>query len=422
MRLLAISYMLPPALYPQAIQIGRILARLPAEIGAVSGAASLMAGGLDSDPEFDRRLAFRLEIPFRPALSGSALAIAKRFLPLYAAIPDEFRFWVAKAEAAVTTKLDESDFLPDLVASFGEPMSDHLLGLRLKRRYGLPWVAHFSDPWADSVFRRGQFLANAVNRRLEAQVIATADRIIFTSQETLDLVLRRYPDDLRYKMNVIPHGFDSKLYISPSAKPERIVVRYLGSLFGRRNPLPLFRALKTILEQEPALVAGVGFELIGPVSSWIARRPAYRALPQGLVRIVDTVPYRESLRLMAGADLLLVIDMPDEVSVFLPSKLIDYLGASVPIMGIVPPGASAALLKRLDAVIADPRKPSEIVAGLRRALAEARQRRRASEPAPWGDPAIRAEYRIERTAAAFAEILRETVAAVAGGRIPPHMI
>jgi len=410
MRLLAISYVLPPALYPQAIQIGRILARLPAEIGAVSGAASTMAGGLDSDLEFDRRLAFRLEIPFRPALSGSALAIAKRFLPLYAAIPDEFRRWVAKADAAVATKLDESGFRPDVVASFGEPMSDHLLGLRLKRRHGRPWVAHFSDPWADVVFRRGQFLANAINRRLEAQVIAAADRIVFTSQETIDLVMRRYPGDFRDKMSVVPHGFDFTLYNSPSSRPDGIVVRHLGSLYGRRNPLPLFRALRRILEQEPTLLAGVGFELIGQVSPWIARHPGYRALPQGLVRIVDTVSYRESLRLMAGADLLLVIDAPDEVSVFLPSKLIDYLGAGVPIMGIVPPGASATLLKRLDAVIADPRQPAEIVAGLRRALADARQRRLAGEIAPWGDPAIRAEYRIERTAAAFAEILRETVA------------
>ena len=37
MRILAVSYFLPPALYPQAIQIGRLLSHLPLEIGVVRG-------------------------------------------------------------------------------------------------------------------------------------------------------------------------------------------------------------------------------------------------------------------------------------------------------------------------------------------------------------------------------------------------
>ena len=67
-------------------------------------------------------------------------------------------------------------------------MSDHLLGLRLKRKPALPWVEHFSDPWSDNPFRRRFFLSNFLNRRYEAQVVRHADRVIFTSLETLDLV------------------------------------------------------------------------------------------------------------------------------------------------------------------------------------------------------------------------------------------
>jgi hypothetical protein len=109
---------------------------------------------------------------------------------------------------------------------------------------------------------------------------------------------------------------------------------------------------------------------------------------------------------MVDSDLLLVIDAPAALSVFLPSKLIDYLGAGVPIMGIVPPGTSAALLARLGAVLADPRQPEEIDTALRRALAEARQRRSLAPAPPWGDPVIRAGFTAERVASQFAEILR----------------
>jgi hypothetical protein len=43
------------------------------------------------------------------------------------------------------------------------------------------------------------------------------------------------------------------------------------------------------------------------------------------------VGYQESLKLMSEADALLVIDAPADQSVFLPSKLIDYIGAGRPI-------------------------------------------------------------------------------------------
>lgn len=404
MRLLAISYMLPPALYPQAIQIGRLLARLEGqEIGAVCGRPET-AEGLDSDADFARRLAFRLDVPFRPALSGLALNLARRFVPFYARIPDEFRRWVPRAEQAVVEKLAASGFKPELLLSFGEPMSDHLLGLRLKRRLGLPWLAHFSDPWADNPFRRGQFLANAVNRRLERGVVEAADRVVFTSAETLDLVMAKYPPAWKAKAAVVPHGFEPGLYPPRRPRSGDLAVRYLGNFYGHRSPLPLCRALLRLIEREPALLKDVRFELVGNLSPRMKLHPAWRRLPEGLVAHKPTVSHARSLALMAESDLLLVIDGPDELSVFLPSKLVEYLGACVPVFGIVPPGASARLIARLGGATADPRDDEVVAAGLAQALATARQARASLKP--WGDETVRAEYRAERVAAAFSAILK----------------
>ncbi len=296
MRLLAISYMLPPALYPQAIQIGRLLARLEGqEIGAVCGRPET-AEGLDSDADFARRLAFRLDVPFRPALSGLALNLARRFVPFYARIPDEFRRWVPRAEQAVVEKLAASGFKPELLLSFGEPMSDHLLGLRLKRRLGLPWLAHFSDPWADNPFRRGQFLANAVNRRLERGVVEAADRVVFTSAETLDLVMAKYPPAWKAKAAVVPHGFEPGLYPPRRPRSGDLAVRYLGNFYGHRSPLPLCRALLRLIEREPALLKDVRFELVGNLSPRMKLHPAWRRLPEGLVAHKPTVSHARSCR------------------------------------------------------------------------------------------------------------------------------
>ena len=165
MRVLAVSYVLPPSLYPQAIQVGRLLAHCSTEIGAVCGTAT-GGSGLDYDFGLDKTLAFRLEVSFLPTLSGLAHQLARRFVPFYARVPDEFRKWVPRAETAIRAHLERTGFVPDVLVTFGEPMSDHLVGLRLKRQMGLRWIAHFSDPWIDNPFRRHEFLARYVNARL----------------------------------------------------------------------------------------------------------------------------------------------------------------------------------------------------------------------------------------------------------------
>ncbi|MGA7388943.1 MAG: glycosyltransferase [Pseudolabrys sp.] len=408
MRLLAVSFFLPPDLFPQPIQIGRLLSHSSATVGALCGESSQTAPAALAD-EFDRQLAFRETVAFRPMLSGLAKTLARRFAPFYGRIPDEHRRWIPLAEKSVLSKLQESGFQPDVMVTFGEPMSDHLVGLRLKSRLGVPWIAHFSDPWVDNPFRRHEFLACFVNARLESRVIAVADRLIFTSEETRDLVMRKYPEQWRAKTEVLPHSFDPALYPQPTKASGPLTVRYLGNFYGHRSPVPLFRALKFLLTHEPKLLDDVQFELVGSMPSRMRMHASLRSLPAGLVRLRDTVPYQESLNLMSSSDLLLVIDGPDDLSVFLPSKLIDYLGARVPVLGIVPPGTSAKLLARLGAPVANPRDPEQVASTLRRALALASDRRRAANWQPWGNPTVASEYEVKNVAAAFRQIVQDTL-------------
>ena len=45
--------------------------------------------------------------------------------------------------------------LAQATVSFAQPWTNHLVGMRLHRDSGLPWVAHFSDPWIDSPYQQG---------------------------------------------------------------------------------------------------------------------------------------------------------------------------------------------------------------------------------------------------------------------------
>jgi hypothetical protein len=124
-------------------------------------------------------------------------------------------------------------------------------------------------------------------------------------------------------------------------------------------------------------------------------------LPEGLVRLVSSVEYVESLKLMAASDLLLVIDAPFEISVFLPSKLIDYVGAGRPIFAVTPPGTSAELVSQYGGVAADPSDTENIADKFANVLNQLKTNRMANMI----NSGLRNEYSAVRVAADFDKML-----------------
>jgi glycosyltransferase involved in cell wall biosynthesis len=250
-------------------------------------------------------------------------------------------------------------------------MSDHLVGLAMKRRFPhLRWISHFSDPWAQSSYRADFPPFRLINERLERKVVEASDLVIFTSDETLDFVMSGYPDSWRTKARVLPHAFDRELYpaITKSRPASSVpILRHLGNFYDHRNPVSFLKAIAGSLGQ-----AKLSFriELIGSMSCEIKRAIDALRLPEEFVRVLSPVSYEESLKLMRSADGLIVIDAPDEQNVFFPSKLVDYLGAEKPILAITPPGTSERIVRDAGGWCIRPGSPSEMSAGFFKALRE----------------------------------------------------
>jgi glycosyltransferase involved in cell wall biosynthesis len=350
-----------------------------------------------------------LRIPF--SITGwrkQAGRLSSRFtLPLWNKRPDEYVAWRAPALKAIKDYAQSALYKPDLIVTFGQPMSDHLIGLELRRLYGVPLVTHFSDPWVDNPFNRYDRLTRRANLSLERKVMAAADRLIFTSQETIDLVMAKYPVAWREKARVLPHSFDASLYPSSSeVERTRITIRYIGEFYGKRTPKPLIETLRAMLSDTPQLLEGVCFELVGPVNPETLGGLRLEELPAGLISIKSSVDYQESLRLAATADGLLIIDAPAKRSVFLPSKLIDYIGAARPILAFTPPGTAAGIINELGGWVADP-LDLEAMKRATEAFLGYLSRNRAGELKTWGDPKVRMNYEASVVADSFENILRE---------------
>ena len=408
-RLLAVSWEMPPMYGPRAAQVSRVVAQLPTLgwrpsvvcLAPRRGGPHWPAGAAADPPDgVDYvRVASPEEWWTVRALRRAAPALRER--------PDASRTWVPRATRAALDIARSERGVAGLI-TFAQPWSDHLVGLRVQRATGLPWVAHFSDPWASSPYATER--QRSIWRPMEAQVVRAATAVVFVTEETADLTMSAYPGEWRRKVAIVPHGFDRADAATPAPAGRRSRMRfvYTGRFYsGVRTPVPLLRAL-AVLQREMPLRDTIEVAFIGPHVEEF-RAAAAAAGVESFVTFHDRVAAREAARAAADADVLLVIDAASGApSVFLPSKLIDYLPFRKPILGITPPeGASARLLGRLGFEVAAPEDVDGIASRVR-TLVE-RWRAGALEVAPEFDR-VAAEFDVRCTARQLHDVMTRAFA------------
>lgn len=406
-RLLAISWEMPPLTGPRATQVTRSLVAL-ADMGWQSRTICF-------EPRSDRYQQDD-ELSLERLSNGRATRIGVRspeewlffralwrVAPPLKRFPDEKRVWMPAALRAARAALDREP--ADVIVSFAQPWTDHLIGLRLKRERGLPWVAHFSDPWVESPYHRAGGIAQRRAEAWQRAVIAEADRIVFVNAYTRDRTMSAYPSEWMEKCAVVPQGHAAAVAEREAAvnagAPLKIV--YTGRFYdGIRTPESFLTALADVHRQSP-LAGRLAVTFVGSAMSSYERL-AHKLGVSELVTFTGRVPPRQAVAEAASADVLLLIDgaSTDGTSLFLPSKLIDYLPMRRPIVGITPAkGPSADLLHELGYPVIDPADTTGLAALVKELASAPAARLRLSAR----HDAIAARYHIANTTSGLADVL-----------------
>ena len=344
MRILLVSHSFPPALEPQSIQSSRIakyLARLGHIVAVVFNSDMIIYNSTHRD---DRELAADLPgVELVPVPDVQQKGSWCSFLGKVA-YNEHYRYWVRKALRVVLSPRGGVPF--DVVYSLAAPTASNILGMMVKERTGIPWVAHFSDPgYLCHDIRFKSPLKTYIAYSMERAIFEKADGLTFVNEDTLLKSTEACPD-LREKCLVLPHSFDPDYFDGPAVVPNDGMVRftYVGSLYARRKPFDVIRALRAALPEGGGTVPRIELNLYGSVAPEIRREIEEQDLPW--VRMRGPVSYRDSIRVMRECDYLLLIDMPDAANLYTPSKLIDYLPAEKPILGVTSENSNSARLLR----------------------------------------------------------------------------
>ncbi len=334
MKVLCLSFHAPPTLRPQALLLGKMMPEWLRQ-GIDVSVVSLSRGDWDLDIE-----KYELE-EYKPFPFD---------LCRYTDLRQIWRKMRTRNYYSQLKKIIKS-VSPDIIFSFANPQESNLLGAYIKRKTGLPFVSHFSDPYYDNPYK-GFSDKDSVNiLALENEIITESDRVVFVTDGMRELIMKKYPEEFLDKSRVVAHCYDKQLYPdSCGGNKGKIVISHIGAFYRQRNPEIFFSAFSMAVQKDPALLDKFIIRVIGgdseytdfPKNEILALADQY-----GLSDILDLkapVSYQQSLAEMADSDILLNIDADYADSPFLTSKIVDYVGSGKPFMVISPEGSPTAQL------------------------------------------------------------------------------
>ncbi|RZJ34048.1 MAG: glycosyl transferase family 1 [Flavobacterium sp.] len=253
-------------------------------------------------------------------------------------IPDARVFWVQPSTAFLQRYISENKI--DVVITTGPPHSLHLIGMNLKNRLSIPWVADFRDPWTTIGYQKSLRLsayAKRQHQKLERQVLNSADQIIVTSKRTKT----EFAELTTRPIEVITNGYDT--FSALRSKPdEKFVLAHIGSLLSGRNPKILWECLSEMVTELPGFSSDFKLRLVGATSSSVLDSINENGL-QSFTEVFGYVPHPEAVRLQQSARVLLLIEIDsEETKSILPGKLFEYMVSERPIIAIGPDGSDIA--------------------------------------------------------------------------------
>lgn len=255
-------------------------------------------------------------------------------------IPDARVMWVKPSVTFLSDYIRENGITT--VITSGPPHSLHLIGLRLKLTLAVKWIADFRDPWTTIGYHNQLKLssfAEKKHKKLEKEVLDTADRIIVTSPSTR----ADFQAMTATPVTLITNGYDVETVTTPPMD-RHFSIAHIGSLLSERNPLVLWKVLSDMLREVPGFATDFRLTLAGTVSGVVLESLRESGLAGHVIELGYLSHADAVARQRASQVLLLVeIDSEDTRSI-IPGKLFEYMSAERPILAIGPEGSDIAII------------------------------------------------------------------------------
>jgi glycosyltransferase involved in cell wall biosynthesis len=344
MRILVVSYYYPPTPGIGSLRVGSTVKHLRAlghDVKVLTARTSQASQEAPADRSDSSVLAtrwinlttwLRRTVP-RPQDASpkrrALLRIGRRWRRALLEIPDQTLGWYPFAVRGGSALL--KSWRADLIFASASPFTGFLVARQLSDHHGIPWVAEFRDLWSDNHYLQHPTWRNRLDRRLERNTVSSAAGIVTVSAPLAEQLAAKYDKPVE----VILNGFEPEDFPpicegdEPNHSDGPLTIAHFGQVYGgRRDPTPLFHALRELGWTPDDVVVRFYGPNLGPIQSI-----AHQERVGHLVTVSSGIPHSESIRRQKESDVLLLLmwEDPRERGVY-TAKLFEYIGARRPIL------------------------------------------------------------------------------------------
>lgn len=255
-------------------------------------------------------------------------------------IPDARVLWVKPSVAYLSKYIQENGI--ETIITTGPPHSLHLIGLELKEKLKVKWIADFRDPWTTIGYHKALKLSASSAKKhkmMESEVMNKADFLLVTSPTTK----KEFESITAKPIHVITNGYDVE-NVGRQTLDEKFTLAHIGSFLSDRNPRILWKALHELIHENDKFREYFELKLIGAVSQEILDAIAEFQLA-GYVNNLGYVSHQEALEHQRKSQVLLLVEInSEETKSIIPGKLFEYMVSERPILAIGPEDADFSVI------------------------------------------------------------------------------
>lgn len=208
----------------------------------------------------------------------------------------------------------------DFIIATGEPFVLFHYARKLSKKFDIPWLADYRDPWSNQFERNSLILLFAWQKRVERRIVSHACHAITVSAFTKEKIKVTVP---KLSLTVIPNGFDEAVLQKvtvPKQRTDCLSIAYVGTLYDW-HPLDYFLSLLNQYVVENKATISMNFYGVNQ-EEWILRHvnEVYPALTS-MVLVHKKIPYEQLLPALAENHVMLLFNYYS----FMGTKVFDYL-------------------------------------------------------------------------------------------------
>jgi len=265
--------------------------------------------------------------------SGFIIKRASSFWSRLVRLPDSKLFWSKRALKAAEKIVSENSI--EYLLTTSPPPSVNSIGLHLRQKFNLKWLADFRDPWFSDDLPPLTPIHKYARKRLESKIMTSADIVTTVTSTHLQHLMHRYPDH-QDRYYFIPNGYDPEdLESIEESIPDKLVITHCGTLCSKFSVEAFFDVLLDLMQLDLGLQGQLRFEQVGAVSEDIYQLINKRYSSHIDIKFYGYLEHKLALEKLAQTWAVVVFSaIAPGNRMIIPGKLYEGLAFSKPLLGV----------------------------------------------------------------------------------------